>query len=69
MTTRLGRIASLLLVGVGALAGCADTARNVYEGKRTSDTILQTPMERATQPIRSHEDYERERSKTATEKY
>lgn len=58
---------SVLLVAALAsvVAGCADTARNVYEGKRASDTLMQTPMERATQPVRSHEEYERERSKSA----
>lgn len=45
------------------MTGCADPARNVYEGVRTRDTTMQTPMERSTQPAPTYEDYERERRK------
>lgn len=62
MNAPLGAI--LLVAGfVSTLAGCADASRNVYEGKRTSDTLMQTPMERATQPVRTHDEYERERNR------
>lgn len=47
-----------LLVSV---AGCADPARNVYEGVRTSGDATRSPVEKATQPSQSYEDYERER--------
>ena len=49
---------SALLV---AMAGCADPARNVYEGVRTSGDATRSPVEKATQPSQSYEDYERER--------
>ncbi|MFO1319547.1 MAG: hypothetical protein U1F52_08030 [Burkholderiales bacterium] len=63
------RATPVLLLAAGALlGGCADSAHNLYEGKRASDTLMQTPMERATQPAKSHEEYERERSK-ASDKY
>ncbi|MBL8534025.1 MAG: hypothetical protein JNL33_09265 [Betaproteobacteria bacterium] len=52
-------LAALALV----MTGCADPARNVYEGVRTRDTTMQTPMERSTQPAPTYEDYERERRK------
>lgn len=45
------------------LAGCAEPARNVYEGVRTRDTTMQTPVERSTQPAPTYEEYERERRK------
>lgn len=46
---------------LASLAGCADPARNVYEGIRTSGDATRSPVEKATQPSQSYEDYERER--------
>lgn len=46
---------------LAAMAGCADPARNVYEGVRTSGDATRSPVEKATQPSQSYEDYEQER--------
>ena len=62
--TRVHRItATVLAAGVliASMAGCADPARNVYEGVRTSGDATRSPVEKATQPSQSYEDYERER--------
>ena len=58
------RTAFVIVAAAGLLvsvAGCADPARNVYEGVRTSGDATRSPVEKATQPSQSYEDYERER--------
>jgi hypothetical protein len=50
----LGLVASALL---GACAGPG----GIYEGARQSNDALRTPMERATQPSKPYEDYDRNR--------
>ena len=63
MTRMLPRAAAVCGAGalLAAMAGCADPARNVYEGVRSSGDATRSPVEKATQPSRSYEDYERER--------
>ena len=39
------------------LAGCADPARNLYEGIKQSKDAQRTPLERATQPAADYDTY------------
>lgn len=39
------------------LAGCADPARNLYEGIKQGNDAKRTPQERATQPAPDYDSY------------
>jgi hypothetical protein len=54
------RPAALGLLAVALLAGCTGPG-GVYEGARQSSDALRTPAERATQPSRPYEEYDRNR--------
>ncbi len=43
-----------------ALGGCTGPG-GIYEGARQSNDALRTPTERATQPSRPYEEYDRQR--------
>jgi|GEM_PF-2873438 len=47
-----------LLVPV-ILAGCADPARNLYEGMQSQRDAARTPMERAVQPSVDYDSYQK----------
>jgi hypothetical protein len=52
-----------IVLGIALLAildGCAGPG-GVYEGARQSSDALRTPVERATQPSRPYEEYDRNR--------
>jgi len=51
-------LASLMLV---TLAGCADPARNLYEGIKSSNDAKRTPDERAISPTPGYDEYKKER--------
>lgn len=44
-----------------AIAGCAEPSRNLYEGIRTRDDAMRAPVEKATQPSQSYDNYEKQR--------
>ncbi|GAB1232774.1 hypothetical protein UT4_12400 [Ferrigenium sp. UT4] len=48
------------------LAGCADPARNLYEGIKQSNDAKRTPMERATQPTPGYDAYRKSLENTDT---
>ena len=50
----------LCLIASVLLGACAGPG-GVYEGARQSNDALRTPMERATQPSKPYEDYDRNR--------
>ncbi len=54
------RRASLLAL-LMLLAGCADPARNLYEGMQSQRDAARTPMERAMTPAPSYDTYRKER--------
>ena len=54
---RLLALSALLL-----LAGCADPARNLYEGIKQSNDAKRTPMERAMTPAPDYEQYRKDRA-------
>ncbi len=49
----------IALLALLVLAGCADPARNLYEGIKQNNDAQRTPMERATQPAPSYDTYQR----------
>jgi len=55
-----GRPVVFSLAVLACLGGCAGPG-GVYEGARQSNDALRTPTERATQPSRPYEDYDRNR--------
>jgi hypothetical protein len=57
---RLSGLLALLM-----LAGCADPARNLYEGIQSQRDAARTPMERATTPAPSYDAYRKERDAEA----
>lgn len=48
----------LLVLVVVLLTGCADPARNLYEGIKQSNDAKRTPVERATQPTPDYDTYQ-----------
>lgn len=50
----LGLIVALML------AGCADPARNLYEGIQQNNEIKRSPQEKATTPAPSYDHYKHE---------
>lgn len=54
------RSVPLGILAVALLGACAGPG-GVYEGARQSNDTLRTPTERATQPSRPYEDYDRNR--------
>jgi hypothetical protein len=48
------------IVLAAALGGCAGPGA-IYEGARQSNDALRTPTERAVQPSRPYEEYDRQR--------
>lgn len=54
------RLHFLCLVAPAVLGACAGPG-GVYEGARQSNDALRTPMERAVQPSKPYEDYDRNR--------
>lgn len=52
----------LSLLALLALAGCADPARNLYEGIKAGNDAKRSPQERAATPAPSYDEYQRERS-------
>lgn len=44
-----------------ALTACADPARNLYEGIKTSNEAKRSPSERAMTPPPSYDEYKKER--------
>jgi DNA-binding SARP family transcriptional activator len=53
---RLSGLLALLM-----LAGCADPARNLYEGIQSQRDAARTPMERAMEPAPTYDAYRKER--------
>lgn len=49
----------IVLSALLVLAGCADPARNLYEGIKQSNEAKRTPMERATQPVLDYDSYQK----------
>jgi len=47
------------LLALLLLAGCADPARNLYEGIRSNNEAKRTPAERAAQPSPDYDSYTR----------
>lgn len=56
---RAARLAAIALLAT--VAGCADPAHNLYEGVRTRDDAMRSPVEKATQPSPPYEQYDKER--------
>ncbi|MDP1634470.1 MAG: hypothetical protein Q8L69_07285 [Gallionellaceae bacterium] len=44
-----------------ALTACADPARNLYEGIKTSNDAKRSPSERAMTPAPGYDEYKKER--------
>jgi len=57
---RLVALSALLV-----LTGCADPARNLYEGIQQSNDAKRTPQERAAQPLPDYDRYRNERDAEA----
>lgn len=52
---------TLWLFSVLVLVGCADPARNLYEGIKANNDAKRTPTERAVTPTPSYDQYKKER--------
>lgn len=50
-----------LLLLVTLLGGCADPARNLYEGIRNRNDAMRTPAEKAARPSPDYDQYRKER--------
>jgi len=50
---------SIALFALLLLSGCADPARNLYEGIKQREDAKRTPMERATQPAPDYDSYQK----------
>jgi hypothetical protein len=58
----------LVLVASLPVTGCANPARNLYEGIQMRNEILKTPEERATSPRPpGYDEYKKEREKLEKE--
>jgi len=53
------------LLALLLLAGCADPARNLYEGIRSNNEAKRTPAERAAQPSPDYDSYTKSLEDTA----
>lgn len=58
MTSKILDLSGLMLLL--ALTGCADPARNLYEGIQLHKDIQQTPQDRDLKPTPSYDQYKRE---------
>lgn len=53
----------LWILSVMMLVGCADPARNLYEGIKANNDAKRTPNERAVTPAPSYDTYQKELDK------
>ena len=51
----------LVLLASLALAGCADPARNLFDGIKSQNEAKRSPGERAMTPAPSYDEYKKER--------
>lgn len=51
---------TLLLLAALTLSACADPARNLYEGIKSSNDAKRSPNERAVSPAPNYDEYKKE---------
>lgn len=57
------RLLAGMLTVAAFLGGCADPARNLYEGVKARNESQRTPIERATKPVPDYDEYRKERDR------